>query len=449
MSFFKKQKKVLGMNGRNLGYIRPYNSGRAIRLADNKLLTKKILQRARLPVSKVFAVIKTQHDLLKFNWQNLPPSFTLKPNRGLGGKGILIVYSKKDSQSPDNNSDQSIWIKADRSLITVPDIQNHILNILEGTFAINNLSDTAFFEERIKIIKLLKPYSFRGIPDIRVIVYNNVPVMAELRLPTEESGGRANLHMGGIGVGIDLGRGITTSAIQHDRLIDYVPKTRLALSGIKLPLWRTILEMAVTAQQASKLGFAGIDIAIDRDMGPIILELNARPGLAIQIANLAPLKERIERVHGLKIKSASKGARLAGELFGGEIEEELEEISGRKIVGIYEKVKIIYGENQEHSLIAKIDSGAYRSAICQTLIDKLDINAESNRAKTVRSSIGQEERRIIPLNFILDDNLIESEVFIADRTQMNFDMIIGRRDLKQFMIDPTKNVALTENHPTR
>lgn len=447
LSFFKKQKMVLGMNSRNLEYIRPYNSGRTIRLADNKLLTKKTLQRAGLPVSRVFAVIKNQYSLLKFDWQSLPPSFTLKPNRGLGGKGILIVYSKKNNRPSNGGLEQPTWIKADRSQITVPDIQNHILNILEGTFAINNLPDTAFFEERIKIIKLLKPYSFRGIPDIRIIVYSNVPVMAELRLPTEESGGRANLHMGGIGVGIDLGTGITTSAIQHDHPIDYVPKTRLILSGIKLPFWRTILEMAVTAQQASKLKFAGVDIAIDRDQGPIILELNARPGLAIQIANLAPLKERLERVRGLKIKSANRGARLSGELFGGEVEEELEEISGRKIIGIYEKVKIIYGENQEYSLVAKIDSGAYRSAICQTLIDKLNINQGSGRIKTVRSSVGQEERPIVPLKFILDNQLIESEVFIADRSQMKFDIIIGRRDLQLFLIDPTKNLILARNHP--
>ena len=441
MSFLQKQNMLLGMNSRGLEYIRRANHRRAIQIADNKLLTKKILRQAGLAVPKLFATIKNPFELAKFDWQNLPPSFTLKPNRGLGGKGIIIVYGKKSANDDLANTK---WINADRSQITIADIQNHILNILEGTYAITNLPDIAFFEERLKINKLLKPYCHRGIPDIRVIVYNNVPVMAELRLPTAESGGRANLHLGGIGVGIDLGSGITTSAIQHDKLVDYVPGTRLILSGIKLPFWRTILEMSIEAQRACNLGFAGVDIALDRDQGPVILEINARPGLAIQIANLAPLKDRLERVKGLKIKTVSKGARLAGELFGGEVEEELEEISGRKMVGIYEKIKIIAPNNQELSLVAKIDSGAYRSSICQTLIDKLNVNPESNRAKIVRSSLGQEERQIVPLNFILDDNLIESEVFVADRTQMQFDMIIGRRDLKQFLIDPTKNLHLAK-----
>lgn len=436
-TYLKKSRVVLGINARNLKYIRPHNRRRAIQIADNKLLSKKILKKAGLPVPQLYTTIKNTQELLDFRWQDLPETFTLKPNRGLGGKGILIVYSKK---RPGRENPTIIWIRADKSKITIADIQSHILNILEGTYAITNLPDIAFFEERIKIIKLLKPYSFRGIPDIRIIVYNSVPVMAELRLPTEESEGRANLHLGGIGVGIDLGTGITTTAIQYDRLIEYVPKTRLILSGIKLPFWRDILEMAIKAQQASSLGFAGVDIALDREKGPVILEINARPGLAIQIANLASLKDRLERVWGLKIQTPKRGARLSQELFGGEIEEELEEISGRKIIGIYEKVKIINSGN-EITVTAKIDSGAYRSAICHSLAEKLNLQQKNpERTKAVRSALGKEQRPIIPLSFILENRLIQTEVFIADRTQMKCDMIIGRRDLKQFFIDPLKNL---------
>ena len=51
----------------------------------------------------------------------------------------------------------------------------------------------------------------------------------------------------------------------------------------------------------------GADIAIDRDHGPVFLELNARPGLSIQIANLDGLLGRLQRVEGLKIKTAEKG----------------------------------------------------------------------------------------------------------------------------------------------
>jgi len=38
--------------------------------------------------------------------------------------------------------------------------------------------------------------------------------MAMLRLPTKESGGKANLQQGAIGLGIDMASGVTTSAVQ-------------------------------------------------------------------------------------------------------------------------------------------------------------------------------------------------------------------------------------------
>lgn len=441
LSFLKKSQLVLGINSRNLKYIRPHNSRQAIKIADNKLLAKKVLRKAGLAVPQLYATIKNAQELSNFRWQDLPESFTLKPNRGLGGKGIVIVYGKQKRIS---NPLNPVWITADRAKISVAEMQSHILNILEGNYAITHLPDIAFFEERIKIIPLLKPYSFRGIPDIRIIVYNQVPVMAELRLPTEESGGRANLHLGGIGVGVDLGTGITTTAIQYNKLVEYVPKTRLVLSGIKIPFWREVLEMSVKAQLATHLGFTGVDIALDREKGPVILEINARPGLAIQIANLTPLQKRLERVAGLKIKTPQKGARLGRELFGGEVEEELEEISGRKIIGIYEAVKILDPQGKQYTTIAKVDTGAYRSAICQTLIDKLKLLGEPERLKTVRSALGKEERPIIPLSFILDNKLVQSEVFVADRTEMKYDIIIGRKDLKQFLIDPRKNLRLNQ-----
>jgi len=230
LNFLKKSEYVLGLNARNLSYLRPSNSRRAIRIADNKLLAKRILSKAGLPVLETYGVISGYDNLKNFDWNSLPPTFVLKPNRGLGGEGIVIVYGRRKKEPRP-------WVKADRKTVTAIDLQDHIKSILEGTYSLTGLPDVAFFEERVKLLKLLKPYSFRGIPDIRIIVYNSVPIMAEMRLPTEESEGKANLHLGGIGVGIDLGTGITTSSIQRDRLIEYVPKKRLPLRGIQIPDW--------------------------------------------------------------------------------------------------------------------------------------------------------------------------------------------------------------------
>lgn len=422
------------MNARNLNFLKPSNALKAIRLADNKLLTKETLKRAGLPVLQTYAVIRRLSELKNFDWNNLPSTFALKPNRGLGGEGVLVVYGK-------NKKPPFPWIKADNGEVYVQDLQNHIINILEGIFSLSGLPDAAFFEERIKLLKLLKPYTYKGIPDIRVIVYNSVPIMAEMRLPTKESGGKANLHLGGIGLGIDLGTGVTTTAIHRDRIIERLPDSRLQLRGIAIPEWKEILKLAILAQQITKVGFLGIDIALDREKGPVILELNARPGLSIQIANLTPLADRLGRVRGLKIASLAKGVKIGQDLFGGEIEEELEEISGRKVIGVNEPIEILDSQGEKHPTMAKIDTGAYRTSVCESLAKQLDID-KIVRYKKVRSALGAEERPIIELSFRLDKRLVITEAFLANREELKYDIIVGRKDLKRFLVDPAKNVLM-------
>jgi len=353
----KNRKKVLGMNARNLSYIRPNNLKKAIRIADDKIISKKVLKKGGIPVPKLIAKISSYKDLEDFDWDILPSGFALKPNRGLGGEGILVVYGRKKGRT-------DAWVKADKSVVTIDDLKNHIRNILDGNFSVSGVPSVAFFEERLQLLKLFKPYAYRGIPDIRIIVYNKIPVMAMLRLPTKASEGKANLQQGAVGVGIDLATGITTSAIQgKTKIIEYAPGTRLLLSGIRIPYWKNMLDLAVRAQEISGLGFLGADIAIDREYGPVFLELNARAGLSIQIANLDGLKERLERIDGLKIKTAQRGVRVGMDLFGGEVEEEVEEISGKRVIGPVEKVKLIGRKGKEVEVEAKIDTGAGWSSI--------------------------------------------------------------------------------------
>lgn len=432
-NFLKKSKGFLGINKRNIKYIAPFNSKRAIDIADSKILTKKILKKAGLPVTETYHIINDRKELQKFNWGNLPKSFALKPNRGLGGEGIIVIYGKKKKQE--------CWVKADKTAFTVSDLNNHILAILDGDFSIINLPDAAIFEERIKIHPIFKPYSHKGIPDIRIIVFNNIPVMAQLRLPTPESGGTANLHRGGIGVGIDMANGITTHSVHRGKLISAAPNSRLSFRGIKIPDWKTLLKLAIEVQKATDLGFVGVDIAIDREKGPLILEINARPGLSIQIANMAPLGERLQRVIGLKTKNTQHAVRISRELFGGEIEEEIEEISGKKIIGAREKIKIFGPNNEQYETTAKIDTGAYRSSLCYSIADKLNLN-QVIKKKHVRSALGSEERDVVNLKFQLDNLLIDTEAFLAKRENMKHDMIIGRKDIKKYLVDAAKNVRL-------
>lgn len=259
-----------------------------------------------------------------------------------------------------------------------------------------------------------------------------------LRLPTKESGGRANLHMGGIGVGIDIATGTTTTAIQNRQPIDKIPHNRLPIAGVQIPHWDEILLLACRASLACGLNYVGVDIAIDREDGPLILEVNARPGLDIQFANLAPLKSRLKRVEGLKPKSLEKNIRLAKNLFGGEIEHEIEEISGHTILGIEEQVIVFDREGKQFPLLAKVDTGAYRTAIDENIARKLGIDKPVIAQKSVQGALGKQTRPIVSLSVLLRKKRIITEASLIDRSHMKYDIILGRRDLKGFFVNPNK-----------
>jgi alpha-L-glutamate ligase-like protein len=380
--------------------------------------------------------------------RDLPSSFALKPNRGLGGAGIIIAYgeSKRHQNQqhpfPFWRSIQMgrVWIGPHKTRLTQENLRNHVFNILDGRFSLSRASDSAYFEERIQLLKDFRAYSSQGIPDIRVIVFNGVPVMAELRIPTIESEGKANLHLGGVGAGIDLGTGTTTYAVHHDNPIVYHPdNTRLSLRGIAIPAWEEVLDLAVRAQNAVGAPFLGVDISIDKERGPVVLELNARPGLAIQIANRAPLRSRLDRVEGLEITSMEQGVRIAQSIFT----QKIVDSPKRKILGMREKILLLAPSGSQEETIAKIDTGAYRTAICTTLAQRLHLQ-NIITYKTVQGALGKQRRPVVALTLRLGGKTIHTEVFVVDRTELKHEVIVGRRDLNGFLVDPSKN----ERQPT-
>jgi len=464
LSWLKKSKQVLGLNSRSLDFIKPGNPRRAIKLVDNKLRTKKTLRKNGLPVCDIIKSIRNREEYYKFDWESLPKSFALKPNHGLGGEGIMVTFGKKKNGN---------WVLPHERAASIEDIKLRVSNILDGDFSITGAPDSAFFEERLKISPVFKPISYKGIPDVRIIVYNKVPIMAMLRLPTRESNGKANLHQGGIGVGIDIGNGTTTNAIQYDSPIEKHPDTMLPLRGVKIPYWEQMLEIAINAAGVCGLNYTGVDIALDREKGPIILELNARPGLSIQNANLAPLKDRLQRVRGLKIKTVKKGIKVAKELFGGEIEQEVEGMTGKQVLGFINKVKIKKKDGEWFEVPAKLDTGAGISSIDEalaiqlgfsdaveyyksfniknvlTIEELIDLRKRKVRRQLkkhddivsvvkVFSSHGISYRMEIPVEFELEGKLIQTNVSVIMREHLDYPILIGRRDLKDYLIDPTK-----------
>jgi len=436
-----KASSILGLNARSGVYLTPLNTHKARRIADSKLLMFQTLKKAQIPTPLVFKKFKNPRDVFDYNWESLPDAFALKPSRGFGGEGIIVV--KKRATDEKGHKIPTVWVTTQRKRITVQDLKLHILDILEGAYSMKNVPDVAFIQEYVGRHKTFRKYAYRGTPDIRVIVFNKIPVMAMLRLPTKESGGHANLHQGAIGLGVDIATGITTKAIWHGREIKYKPDTERKLHGIKIPHWTTCLEIAVKTAIISGLGFTGVDIVLHPEKGPMVLELNARPGLQIQLANMAGLKKRLERVEDLQVRDAEHGVKIAKALFAERFADRVAAEEGIKTIGVWENVKIVGNKGEKLEVRAKIDTGAWKTSLDKDLAEKLGVAKTSNVlwTKVYKSSLGSEKRKVVNLTFYLAGRKIKTIANVAVRSNLRTPIIIGRRDLEGFLIKSNKTYA--------
>lgn len=413
-------KGILGLNARNLQYIRPYNKKKTIKLADDKLKTKKFLSARGIPVPKLYTAIRSKEELDKFDSGSLPNSFILKPNHGFGGEGIIPITNKRED----------VWITASGKKLDKKIIIDHISDILDGRYSISNVGDSAFFEQLIISHDTLGNYSYRGLPDIRVVVHNLIPVMAMLRLPTKESAGKANLHLGAVGVGIDIAKGETTYISYKNKIIDEIPEVG-PIKGLKIPYWDDILMIASKCQLITNLGYMATDISIDKSSGPVLLEINARAGLGVQIANLAPLKKRLQRIEGVKVNNPVKGVRIAKDMFGNIVEKNIHQVSGKNVVGIEEMVDI-YLKDGTRRVLAEIDPGNQR-----TIIDE-QFAIEASLLKDEYEY--DDEKSTVKLKLSIAGERIQTVADIEKITKNNYSLIVGCRDLKNFFIDPSKKI---------
>lgn len=427
-----KLSDILGINARSGVYLR-HNLKSARKVADNKLVSKRVLRRAGIPHPRLLAKLKNRKSVEAFDWKTLPGSFVIKPVAGLGGQGVLVVRKKQ--------TDTDKWVLAGGKTIGGRDLTLHALDIVEGRYSRNDLPDTAMVEERVKIHPKFRKLAVGGTPDVRVIVHNKIPVMAMLRLPTEESGGKANLHQGAIGLGVDMATGITTFGVCKDESIRFFPDTDKKVNGIAIPEWGKILKLAVETQIASKLSFLSVDFLIDEERGPLVLELNDQPGLSIQLANHAGLKKRLERIEGLDIETIDQGVNVARTLFAskfaGRVRRTLE---GQVVVRNLETISVLDHKKKKVVALAKLDTGAYSTSIDKKLADDLGLLRADNVLweKEFKSSLGKEKRKLIRLVFWLGGRKVVSRAGLSDRQNLRRKLLIGRRDLKGYLVDPVR-----------
>lgn len=282
---------VLGINQRNTDYIMRYNPRRLYPLVDDKLQTKELALKAGIAIPKLYSIIKINHHLKYL--ENLLEEYSevvIKPAHGSGGSGILVISGKVGK----------LYRTPSGDLMSLNAIKHYVSNILSGMYSLGGLPDRAFLEYRVKFDPIFDDISFKGVPDIRIIVFRGIPITAMIRLPTSKSNGKANLHKGAIGVGIDINTGCTTHAVDGNRSTTTHPDTGRSITNLQIPRWKKILQIAIKCSDTVGLGYLGVDIVLDRVLGPLMLELNARPGLNVQLANQRGLLKNLEKIEKIK-----------------------------------------------------------------------------------------------------------------------------------------------------
>ncbi len=282
-----RQRGVMGLNRRNLDYVSGYNDRKAYPLVDNKLRTKQLAATAGIPTPELIHDLARQYEVEAVRAQlDGLDEFVIKPAQGSGGRGILVIAGR----------DGDDFVKSNGEKVGIRQVKRLLTNIISGLYSLGGRMDSAIIESLVKAHPMFASISVGGVPDIRVIVFQGYPVMAMLRLGTRASDGRANLHQGAVGVGLDIRNGQSVGAVQNDRAITHHPDTGDLLDGIVIPDWPELLRMASRCFDVTNLGYLGCDIVIDGQAGPLLLEMNARPGLAIQIANGTGLDSRLQVV---------------------------------------------------------------------------------------------------------------------------------------------------------
>jgi len=263
---------LFGINRRNVELVYEHNPRQWYPLADDKALCKERLAAHGIPVPQTLATCRGLFEVDDaLETLRTREQFVVKPANGSGGEGILVVGRREGLG----------WATPRGTRLDLPQLRMHLANIVFGAYS-RQLEDRAIVEERVEPHPFFTALWPDGVCDLRIIVLRGRPLLAMVRVPTRRSAGRANLHQGGIGVAVDLQTGRTTRALSQRRPLTRHPETGGPLVGLTLPEFSTCLEIARRAAAAVPLGYLGVDLVVDARRGPLVLELNVRPGLEIQ-----------------------------------------------------------------------------------------------------------------------------------------------------------------------
>ena len=411
---FFKTYWILGQNARNLVYIKWLNDEFAKKLADSKLKTKEFLKTKWVSIVKTLFIVKNHEELADSIFEKLKPPFVIKPNNWFWWKWIIVF----DSKTQDGKFVTNSW-----TFFTKEKLFYHFRNILDGFFSMSWFSDKIIIEKKIILNNEVELLWRFGLPDIRIIVFNMVPIMAMLRVPTKESDWKANLHAWACWVWIDIWTWRLTYITKSSKIAKSVPDI-WDIRGIKIPNWEEILSLAVKVQQVTRIWYLWCDIVLDQNDWPILLEMNVRSGLEVQLANMSPLKERLEKVEWVNINSVEKWVRLWRDLFSWDIEEKIKNISWKKILWVKEYLTIQYN-NKTYKYLSKIKtSQTYNYISKDFLYNVLKIKKNELTSWYIK----------LKVKLLSEDKNLK--FIVKELSWVN--IILWLNSLKGFLIDPFK-----------
>lgn len=312
--FFNSNREPLSIQIRNRDYIARYNS-RILFPLLNKFTMKEQFEKWRVPTPELLAVVDNESEIAGLmsrlkSEDEFKDGFVIKPSQSFGGKGIVVIKERTD--------DGNFIISGEvHSPVAV---ETEIRKILQGEYLTSQTltdRDIVLVEEKIVSHPEISKIS-TGLPDVRVIVFRGIPVLAMMRLSTDESQGKANLKQGAIGAALRLSDGEIYRAELKGVEVERHPDTGEKIVGFKLDNWSKILSVACLAQKSSGLGYAGVDIVIGNDNRILLLEVNKRPGLEIQNVTQSSLLERFEDIEKADLDASElspiRAARMGIEL---------------------------------------------------------------------------------------------------------------------------------------
>ena len=170
---YLRQRGVMGINRRNAEYTLIYNQRRLYPLVDDKVRTKQLARQAGIAVPELYGVVE-----IEYQARHLPEvlaertEFVIKPARGSGGDGIVVITGRRKGG----------FHKASGLIITPAELHHHVSNILSGMYSLGGIQDEALIEALVKFDPVFDDITYLGVPDIRIIIFLGVPVMAMVHL---------------------------------------------------------------------------------------------------------------------------------------------------------------------------------------------------------------------------------------------------------------------------